>query len=530
MHKIIYLKIKVTSILLLALIYSSSSAQPALLDITFDGDGIVTTPIGSAFEGAYSILTQPDGKIILAGYSNSSTGANFNYDFAIVRYNTDGSLDTSFSQDGKSTVDFGSISDFGYSAALQADGKIIVIGKIFINVNTNIGFAVTRVNADGTLDLSFSGDGKYTFDFNNGDDQPGKVALQSDGKIVIGGSALNLSSLNDEMAMIRLDSSGTLDGSFGVGGKVLTSIGSGRDRALDMVVLPNDEILLCGRSDNGTDLDFAIAKYDRNGNLSSNFGSGGKISTDISGEDDYGNSIAVQTDGKIIMAGYTGDVLAGTKFAMIRYDSLGQIDVGFGLNGKVVTDFVSHDQNYGICIQADHKILLAGRVYNGSDNDFGIARYDEFGNLDNSFDLDGKLVVPISNDHDEAYAITVQQDGKILVAGRAEMNTTDDFALIRILGSGTTETSESMAGYSVKAFPIPMTNQIIVNYSLAESHVEYLFITDMHGKVLMSSRTRDLLSIGEFQNVIDVSMFSEGTYLLHLRTNEKVFVKKLIKM
>lgn len=519
--------------LLFLILFGSTTlySQPAMLDPLFDGDGIVTTAIGTQFEGAHAILLQPDKKIILAGYSNSSLStASFDYDFALCRYLTDGSLDSSFSSDGIVTIDFfGSINDFSYSTILQPDGKIIVCGRAFVNGNTNYGFAIARLNSDGSFDLSFSGDGKLIYDFNTGDDLSYKAALQSNGKIVVAGYALNFSNFKQQIALIRIDSTGVVDNTFGVSGEVFTEVGPFGDRGLDMIVLPNDKILVAGRTDNGTDYDYALVKYDSDGNLDLSFGNSGKVSTDIAGEDDYGNSLAVQNDGKIIVAGYTGDIAAFTQFAMVRYDSLGVVDSGFGVNGKVVTAFTSRDQNYAICLQADQKILLAGRVYDGLDNNFAIARYGVDGILDSSFNIDGKFIIPISPNHDEAFAIAFQQDGKIIVAGRAEMNLTDDFAMIRIDNLNPTLVPANFEKELLSFFPNPVSDGFTLNYQIEYSGPMKIYLADANGAIIKYISIDQSDVPGMFNRRIDVSDLGAGIYFVHIESDRINKVFKLVK-
>jgi uncharacterized delta-60 repeat protein len=174
---------------------SLASAAVGDLDTSFDTDGKVTTDFGASSDSASSIALQSDGKIVVAGYSYNGS----NYDFAVVRYNTNGSLDTSFDTDGKVTTDFGAQSDYAKSVALQSDGKIVVAGYSYNG--SNYDFAVVRYNTNGSLDTSFDTDGKVTTDFGASSDYAESVALQSDGKIVVAGTSYNGS--NYDFAVVR---------------------------------------------------------------------------------------------------------------------------------------------------------------------------------------------------------------------------------------------------------------------------------------------------------------------------------------
>jgi uncharacterized delta-60 repeat protein len=221
------------------------------LDTTFDSDGKVTTAIGSGTDVAYSVALQSDGKIVVAGYSNNGS----NFDFALVRYNTDGSLDTSFDSDGKVTTEVGSGNDGGESVAIQSDGKIVVAGYSYIGSNND--FALARYNTDGTLDTSFDSDGKVTTAIGVSVNYAKSVAIQSDGKIVAAG--YNTGSNND-LALARYNTDGTLDTSFDSDGKVTTAIGS-NDRAYSVAIQSDGKIVAAGNSNNGSNEDFALVRY-----------------------------------------------------------------------------------------------------------------------------------------------------------------------------------------------------------------------------------------------------------------------------
>ncbi len=379
--------------------------------------GKLTTDFGSRDEG-YSITLQTDGKILVAGSGGSDSGG----DFALARYNADGSLDTSFDGDGKLTTDFGSY-DRGQSITLQPDGKILVAG-IARNSSSGDDFAIARYNADGSLDTSFDGDGKLTTDF--GEDNRGySITLQPDGKILVAGSSGWFG--GGDFALARYNADGSLDTSFDGDGKLTTDLRSGNSITLQ----PDGKILVAGDAYNGNDNNFALARYNADGGLDPSFDGDGKLTTDFFGSSDYGNSITLQTDGKILVAGSAYNSIGGSSdFALARYNANGSLDTSFDGDGKLTTDFGSYD-DYGqsITLQPDGKILVAGSTFRNSGN-FAMARYNANGSLDTSFDGDGKLTTDFRSD-DRGYSITLQPNGKILVAGSSGIYSGDssDFAL-----------------------------------------------------------------------------------------------------
>jgi uncharacterized delta-60 repeat protein len=380
------------------------------------GDGKVTTDFGGADRG-YSVAVQPDGQILVAGYSEDYFGSVF----ALARYNPDGSLDTAFSDDGKLITDVGS-SGHGRSVTLQTDGKILVAG--YSDNGSNTDFALVRYNPNGNLDTTFSGDGKFTtnFGFN---DYGRSITLQKDGKILVAGYSFNGS--NSDFALVRYNLNGTLDTTFSGDGKVITYFGPVSAYGNRATVQMDGKILVAGDSYNGSNMDFALARYHPDGTLDTTFSGDGKVITDFGNDKwDESQSVAVQADGKILVAGFSaGD------FALARYNANGSLDTTFSGDGKLTTDFGAYDQGYSVTVQTDGKILVAG---SSGYSDFALARYTPDGNLDTTFSGDGKVTADFG---DVVRSVTVQADGKILVAGYGD----GGFALARYNPDGSLDTS-----------------------------------------------------------------------------------------
>ena len=231
------------------------TAAPGDLDTTFDGDGKVTTNFTAGDDVARGVAIQSDGKIVTAGSAGNTP------DFALARYNTDGSLDITFDGDGKVTTDifFG---DSAHGVAIQSDGKIVAVGD-------SVDFALARYNADGSLDTTFDGDGKVTTSFTAGEARARGVAIQADGKIVaVGEVGVNP---NLDFALARYNADGSLDTTFGVNGLVTTEF-NGTDRARGVAIQSDGKIVAVGQD--GTS-DFALARYNANTPSSSSGGGGG---------------------------------------------------------------------------------------------------------------------------------------------------------------------------------------------------------------------------------------------------------------
>jgi uncharacterized delta-60 repeat protein len=337
------------------------------LDTSFSTDGKVITAIGTSYDDASSVAVQSDGKIVAAGYS--LTGGS--QDFAVVRYNTDGSLDASFSTDGKVTTAVGSSDDVAYSIALQSDGKIVAAGTSYNG--SNYDFALVRYNTDGSLDTSFDTDGKVITAIGTAGETFYSVALQSDGKIVAAGySAVGG---NQDFAVVRYNTNGSLDTSFSTDGKVTTDLGTPDEVAVSIVLQSNGKIVAAGRAGDGSDYDFAVVRYNTDGSLDTSFSADGIVITATSASFDAAASIAVQSDGKIVVGGYS--YVGGKQdFAVVRYNIDGSLDTSFSTDGIVTTSTSATDGTANsIALQSDGKIVAAGTSYNGSNYDFTLVRY-----------------------------------------------------------------------------------------------------------------------------------------------------------
>ena len=401
-------------------------AAPADLDPTFGGSGKVTTPVGTGSETAFAVAMQSDGKIVTAGVTSTGDPTRPNYDFALVRYNADGTLDTTFNSTGKVTTPIGTGTEQAYAVALQSAGKIVAAGYSLTGSTND--FAVVRYNTNGSLDTSFNGTGKVTTKFGTGHAQGHSVAVQPDGKIVVAGESGSGDSM--DFAVVRYNGDGSLDTSFYGTGKVTTGIGSGYDAARSVAVQSDGKIVLSGstRSDNPYNA-FAIVRYDANGRLDTSFSGDGKVITNVGGANSNAYDVVVQTDGKILVSGRTE--FNGGQMALVRYNPDGTPDEGFGSNGIVIG--TSSDWPGGIAVQADGKIAVASNTSNGSVSHCAMVRYLANGSLDTTFNGTGKVITPVGS-ADSATAIAIQSDGKIVLAGNAIISGNQDFAVVRYQG------------------------------------------------------------------------------------------------
>jgi uncharacterized delta-60 repeat protein len=394
-----------------------------ILDDSFgNGSGYVTLNINNNNDYGQSLAIQPDGKILLGGYCDNGG----NNDFCIARFNSDGTLDTTFGTSGKVIQPIGSNDIYGRSLAIQPDGKILLGGYCYNGSYTD--FCIARFNSSGSLDTSFNSIGYIIQYITSYDDNGYSLVIQPDGKILLGGYCYTS---NYKFCIARFDSSGSLDTTFGNSGKVIQPIAS-NDYGQSLAIQPDGKILLGGYCYNGSNTDFCIARFDSYGSLDTTFGNSGKVIQPIGSYFDNGVSIAIQPDGKILLGGYCYNG-TDTDFCIARFNSDGTLDTTFGSPYGYIIQPIGSNYDYGqsLAIQPNGKILLGGYCSNGSSDDFCIARFNSDGTLDTTFGTSGKVIQDIGSHVDQGQSLAIQPDGKILLGGYCSNGSNGDFCIAR---------------------------------------------------------------------------------------------------
>jgi uncharacterized delta-60 repeat protein len=392
------------------------TSHAVVLDKTFGTDGIVETGVGIRDDRARAISLQPDGKIVMAGYTEVN---GFHKVIALVRYNVDGSLDTTFNSNGIVTTPVGNIDDHAYAIAIQNDGKIVVAGDTETGgVGVYTQFVIVRYNTDGSLDTTFNSDGIVKTSIGGIDDEANGIAIQEDGKIVVAGYTDNGS--DKDIALVRYNTDGSLDTTFNstgiVPGVVTAQVGSLDDRALALALQDDGKIVVAGDTktggSSGHHTELALLRFNTDGNLDTTFNSNGIVTTSLGGLIAFVSSIAIQADGKILVSGTGSNV----SICLARFNTDGAQDITFDSDGIVTTQTGGLDgEAGGIALQEDGKIVVVGFFAISKDEGYFLfVRYNPDGTLDTTFDTDGEVVGP---DHYFAKCIALQPDGKILVAG-----------------------------------------------------------------------------------------------------------------
>jgi len=351
------------------------------LDSDFGVDGIVLTDLDSgSSDVATDIAIQADGKIVVAGRTHA--GNTFeDYGMALIRYNNDGSIDESFGNLGIAKLPIDSEDDYSYdiSMLIQTDGKIVLTGSTYIVSNDH--FITVRYDQNGEVDPSFGNNGIVISSF--GDDfssNPNAIAIQTDGKIICGGVAVGPQSTGTyaDFGLIRYLPSGTPDPTFGIMGKVITPVLPGFDTEWieDIEIQDDGKIIAVGCAATIEDEKIAIVRYNMDGSLDPFFGDNGIVLTEVSSPESSGQSVTLDINMNILVAGYTGNsMVPDMDFAIVKYISDGTIDHSFGTEGKVLTHIHEIDVIADLHIQEDGKLVVAGLTGNYELGDFIVARY-----------------------------------------------------------------------------------------------------------------------------------------------------------
>lgn len=496
------------SVLAAVVLPSALLAQAGTLDASFDGDGMVFTDFMAGYDAAASVAVQPDGKIVTVGYA---TGAGSSSDFGVTRHLPDGSLDTTFSGDGRQVTDILTFGDEARSVAIQPDGGIVVSGYAYNSFGL-VNSVVVRYLPDGSLDPSFSADGIVIIEYQFGgfaESSANAVALQADGKIVVAGGA---TVGNDGVfALARLNTDGSLDNTFSFDGRVTTDLTNDADACLAVAIQPDGRIVVSGFSFNGIDDDVSLARYNTDGSLDAGFSGDGIMTTVLAPGGGMFRGLALQPDGKIVVAGSVDSFV----LAVVRYDADGTQDPTFDGDGMLTSAMSFGCEARSVVVQPDGKIVVAGTVSTGSGPDILLARYHADGTFDTSFAGAGVVYTDVGGG-DEGNDVLLQPDGKIVVVGAAPNGNTADFVLLRYLTDPDIGLIDlSRPDNSVLVYPNPMEDAATLQYELGQEETISIRLLDLEGRVLhtfIENRAQD--AGPQQQRIVLPHDLACGTYLL----------------
>jgi uncharacterized delta-60 repeat protein len=351
-------------------------------------NGVVNISLGEGNDFGTAVAVQADGKLVVAGYHEEGTSTNM----VVLRVNTDGTLDQSFgtaddgTENGIVNISLGDGDDIARDIAVQADGKIVIAGNS-VTADGSANIIVARLNADGSVDESFgqsedgTPNGFVASSLGNGDDTATALVLQADCKIVVAGNRIAEDG-SSNMIVARYDAAGVPDATFGASGDdgtpegfVNISLGDGNDVARDVALQADGKVVLVGDSVTADgSSNFVLARLNADGTPDDSFGvaedgtPNGFVSTSLGEGNDFATGLAVQTDGKLVVAGYHQEG-GCTNIAVARYDANGDLDQTFGTSDDGTENGIVNislgdgdDMGNAIAIQGDKLVVVAGTI------------------------------------------------------------------------------------------------------------------------------------------------------------------------
>lgn len=403
------------------------------LDGSFDSDGKQTLGLNSRSDAdGRALAVDSLGRIFMAGYARNGD----NYDFAVARFTPAGFPDAAFGNAGVVKIPIGASNDQAFAVAVDSFDRIVVGGE-WVTASGGTDLAVVRLTQSGALDASFDGDGRQTFTFGATFESLYGLAVDSQDRIIAAGAAANTTT---DIAVARLTPEGALDASFDGDGKLTINVAGSTDFARAVTVDSMDRILLAGATSIGSTQYFYVARLTIDGAFDASFDGDGWQTIGFGGAFQRVNGIALDSLGRIIIGGYAH--LANDQFAVARLTTTGALDSSFDGDGRQTFAFSPNDAiGYGVAVDSQDRICIAGVTYNGIGNDFGVARFTSGGALDASFDGDGKLTIPFGSYEDLGYAIAMTSADRILVGGSSNYDG-NVFALVRLTGDTTTAAAQ----------------------------------------------------------------------------------------
>ncbi|MCB0766435.1 MAG: hypothetical protein KDB95_04415 [Flavobacteriales bacterium] len=498
---------------------------PGDLDPSFSGDGIAITDFGAnANERGNGMALQADGRIVVVGSTNTAEESSF----ALARYMPDGSLDPGFGTNGIVTTQAGAPGSALNAVAIQADGRIVVAGTYFVDDVESL-WAIARYTSNGQLDASFADEGLLLVDVGSGySDYATAIAVQADGRIVTTGWAR--SGTDFDIGIVRCTASGVLDASFSGDGKLTLGYGTNNDGGEAVALQPDGRILVAGHTNSGQNVEVVVARLTAAGLPDTGFGSNGSALCSFGDSADLPSSIALQPDGRIIVAGTATSILNWplAEMALLRLTATGGLDPTFNGDGRYVLPQLGISGVSALALMPDGRIVLGGTA----NSSFQVAMVQADGGLDPGFGTDGMVTNDLG---DDAYGmgVAVQPDGKVLLAGHTRMATTlEDLVVMRYhtdLSIGIADVQG--ANTELVIHPNPVGAVATLTFTLVQDERLSLVLLDGTGRLVCELAPEQLLKAGTQRVGLALPASLEpGIYVITgLSTRGAVFQVRMIK-
>lgn len=511
---------------LTSLFTANCFAQPGTLDSDFSADGKILDTFDTGSDKGTGIAVQPDGKILVGGRAEIQG----DYDFTLIRYNTDGSLDNSFGGDGKVSYNFGALyDDYANEMVLESDGKITLVGHT--NLNTlNSSICLARFLPNGDIDPSFGNSGEVITDLGTDYDFGYTLAQNAEGKYAVSGKS------SSDVYVALYDENGTLDANFGTGGIARIVAQSGFVYyGYDIAFQPDGKIVVGGTYGENGNINFFVARFNTDGTLDNTFSVNGLLDTDFNNNSaDWGYTVEVLSDGKILLAGSTYSSGNGDDIALVRYNSDGTLDQSFNGSGKLSVDFGDDESAYTMLIQPDGKLLLGGRTYNATLDEakYLLARLNSDGTVDNTFGSGGVTYTTFgSYTYYDLENIALQPDLKIVVTGGAgDFGALLDVATARYLSGLNLGVAEFSAAAAALIYPNPVNENETLNYTLLNDETLSIELYSTAGALVKTFVKNEKRTAGPHSETLNFpAELAGGNYLLQLTTAKGLQTIKVVK-
>lgn len=487
-------------------------SQHGVLDNQFGLSGRVITDWGSQYDYdiTKSVLTQADGKIVLGGsiYYNGHTY------FGLIRYQTNGLIDSTFGNQGKIIDRFGYADADCYDLCLDANGRIMAAGVGYPQSGES-DFIIVRYNTDGSKDLNFGNEG-IVFDnlasniFNNGSFFT-ELALQTDGKIVCAGG------VDGAAALVRFNSNGTYDYSFGNNGSVIMSGSNPFEGFIDIKIQSDAKILAVGFTSSISQTTSSVLRFLPDGNPDISFHLPAVIESKL-----LVNLCKVQPNGKIILAG-----LIEQDLGLCRLENDGSIDLTFGIDGFAQVDVHGNlDKPSAIELAENGKIIIAGST-SYYDSSFFVVCFNPSGNLDTFFGNQGKTITNWNAYHTEGTDMALDTAGNIFVAGHYFNGDTDDFILAKYKFDAELP-NFNVSSSAINTYPNPlMGNWLNLAYTLDNESVVTVELVNNAGLMVAILSQNEKKTKGIHIDKLQIPHLANGYYFLILRTGKQKWITKI---
>ncbi len=499
----------------LLILGSFLSAQPAFVDSTFGTNGTRTIGTAGSAQDVNAAVLLPDGKIVMGGYS-SEAGQNR---FMFIRLTSNGNLDNTFGASGMAFVNAGALSEAIRAMALQPDGKIVAAGYADVGGGAE-DFALVRILENGNPDPDFGTGGIVTTDIDGRIDLAFSLVIQADGKIVVCG--WDRQGTTYRQVLVRYNDNGSLDTDFGNGGKIILSLGGNNEDPPRLALSPDGKILICNRRNVSGDRRAVVAQFLSNGIPDSTFGVNGQAINGISGVDVSAKSIKTTPAGKILVSGISEPVNNQEDFFLLQLNADGSPDSSFATNGFAIFNFQpgSREIFYGMVLLPDGKVLIHGQSLQNNFSDLVMVRYLATGSIDSTFGESGIISYRRNGLFQTIDELLMQSDGKLVGAGNSAGSGLKAWAIrFKSSGSSVGIADEGKTLHSLIAYPNPAASQATLRYALELQEPVSIHLLDMTGRTVHSFFDAQARPAGMNEELLDIpTSLSTGLYLLRIFT------------